>query len=293
MPGPTGMVAMMTLLESRTSMPDNDPHTPTPAGAPTSNPATTPADKAAHSSTGVFTDASVQGMLQDMVLESTDVEDFLTNLAKLAAGRFSSPDGEVLAAVTLLRPRTKVTVASSNEHARKMDEVQYAFDDGPCLRAARQEQTHTVTDFRAETRFGRYPAAIAGHGIYSAIGVPIPLDGDAQAGLNLYAFDAHHFTDDDVAEAEVLARQASKSLRTAVRLAKATEASNHLKAAMDTRTIIDVAAGIIMAQNRCSHATAMTILKAASSGRNMKLNAVAAVVVQSIGQGVPSTHFDN
>jgi hypothetical protein len=290
------MAATVTLLGSRNRMSDNDPYTPdlvgTPIGGPADVPVTSSADSGADSSAGVFAEVSVSGMLQDMVLESADVEGFLTNLAKLAAARFSSPDGEVLAAVTLLRPRTKTTVASSNNHAQQMDEVQYAFDDGPCLRAARQQQTHTVTDFRSETRFGGYPDAIAKHGIFSAIGVPIPLDGDAQAGQNLYAPDADHFTAEDIAEAEVLARQASKSLRTAVRIAKATDASSHLKAAMDTRTIIDVAAGIIMAQNRCSHATAMTILKAASSGRNMKLNAVATVVVQSIGHDVPSTHFD-
>jgi GAF domain-containing protein len=241
---------------------------------------------------GANTQVSVQGMLQDMVLESSDVEGFLTNLAKLAAGRFSTPDTEVLAAVTLLRPRTKATVASSNEHAQKLDEVQYAFDDGPCLRAAREERTYTVPDFRTETRFDKYPQAIADHGILSAIGVPIPLDGDANSGLNLYAPDAGHFTAEDIAEAELLARQASKSLRMAVRIAKATETSQHLKAAMNSRTVIDVAAGIIMAQNRCSHDTAMTILKAASSGRNVKLNAVASAVVQSLGQELPNTHFD-
>lgn len=100
-----------------------------------------------------------------------------------------------------------------------------------------------------------------------------------------------HFTAQDVAEAELLARQASKSLRMAVRIAKATETSEHLRTAMDSRTVINVAAGIIMAQNRCSHDTAMTILKAASSGRNIKHNAVAAAVVQSIGQELPHTHF--
>jgi hypothetical protein len=238
------------------------------------------------------TDVSVPGMLQDMVLESADVGQFLTNLAQLAAGRFSSPDAEVLAAVMLLRPRTEATVASSNDQAQKMDEIQYAFDDGPCLRAAREGRVYAVADFRAETRFGQYPEAIADHGILSALGVPIPLDGDAQAGLNLYASNANYFTAKDTVEAEVLARQASQALRTAVRIAKATDASDHLKAAMNTRTTIDVAAGIVMAQNRCSHDTAMTILKAASSGRNIKLNAVAVTVVQSLGQELPATHFE-
>jgi hypothetical protein len=118
----------MNIVRSQHHMTTRGPH-PEPSPSSSANP---------------YTDVSVPGMLQDMVLESADVEQFLTNLAKLAAGRFSSPDAEVLAAVTLLRPRTEVTVASSNDQAQKMDEIQYAFDDGPCLRAAREGTVHAV-----------------------------------------------------------------------------------------------------------------------------------------------------
>ena len=114
-------------------------------------------------STDAFPEVSVPGMLQDMVLESPDIEGFLTDLSKLAAARSSSPDTEVFAAVTLLRPKTKTTVAGSSEHAREMDEVQYALNDGPGLRATREKQTYTVSDFRTETRFGRNPEAVAGN----------------------------------------------------------------------------------------------------------------------------------
>ncbi len=34
-----------------------------------------------------------------------------------------------------------------------MDGVQYAFHDGPCLHAVRENKTYTVTNFRTETRF--------------------------------------------------------------------------------------------------------------------------------------------
>ncbi|BBE24340.1 hypothetical protein MN0502_32230 [Arthrobacter sp. MN05-02] len=79
----------------------------------------------------------------------------------------------------------------------------------------------------------------------------------------------------------------------AVRVAHLSDTGHQLRAAMSSRTTIDVAAGIIMGQNRCSHDTAMTILKAASSGRNRKLADVAAAVVASIGQELPETHFDS
>ena len=239
----------------------------------------------------VINEVSLPGMLQDMVLESTDVDDFLTELAKLAAQRFSSSGSEVLCAVTLLRPRNKATIASSSEAAQVMDEVQYRFDDGPCLRAAREGQIYVVSDFATDTRFAGYSKAATDHGIRSALGIPIPLDGFAAAGLNIYAPKTDAFGSGEILAAEEMAREASRSLRLAVRLAHLADVSEQLKAAMSSRTTIDVAAGIIMAQNRCSHDTAMSILKAASSGRNMKLRDVAAAVVASIGQHSPETHF--
>jgi AmiR/NasT family two-component response regulator len=51
------------------------------------------------------------------------------------------------------------------------------------------------------------------------------------------------------------------------------------EATLETRTAIDVAVGIIMAQNRCSQDEAFELLKAASGACNVKLHVVAAAVV--------------
>lgn len=230
--------------------------------------------------------------LQDLVLESIDLEKFLTELAKLAATTFSSDVQEVFCSVTLLRPKTKKVMAASSDYALKLDEVQLSFDDGPCLRAAREGQVYLVPDFTSEDRFGDYSAAIIDHGIRSALGLPIALDGHAAAGLNLYATAPDVFTPQVIAAAETLAREASHLLRMAVHIAHLTATNHHLTQAMSSRTTIDVAAGIIMAQNRCSHENAMTILRAASSGRNVKLHDIAAAVVASLGQRTPTTHFE-
>ncbi|WP_461171192.1 GAF domain-containing protein [Arthrobacter sp. Z1-15] len=234
---------------------------------------------------------SLPGRLQDMVLESADVDVFLSGLAQLAADHFSATDNNVLCAVTLLRPQTRTTIASNSQNAAVMDQVQFRFDDGPCLRAAREGLVYVVSDFTTDARFGGYSKAATEHGIHSALGVPIPLDGLAAAGLNLYAPKTEAFGDKEVVAAEGMAQEMSRALRLAVRLAHMTEASQQLKAAMSSRTSIDVAAGIIMAQNRCSHDTAMSILKAASNGRNMKLHLVVAAVIEAIGQQTPETHF--
>lgn len=231
-------------------------------------------------------------MLQDMVLESSDVNEFLDGLVKVAADTLSSSGRQILCGVVLLRPKTKKTAASSSPQALLMDEVQYAFDDGPCLRAAREGRVYVVSDFRDETRFGRYPSAIVEHGIRSALGIPIPLEGYAAAALNLYSPVPNAFDEHNIVTATTFARETSKTLRMAVRYAHLSDTGQQLQAAMKSRTVIDIAAGIIMGQNQCSHDAAMTILKAASNGRNKKLADVAASVVTSAGQQAPQTHFD-
>jgi GAF domain-containing protein len=230
-------------------------------------------------------------ILQDLVLDSDDVEAFLTKLVTMA-GRALSADNEVLCGVTLLRSRSKTTVASNSPEAQKMDEVQYEFNDGPCLRAAREGVVHYVCDVDREKRFPEYSRAIADHGIRSALGVPIPLEGEAMAALNFYSPLVDAFHEDAIAAAQRFAEEVSASLRLAVRIARLTESRADMKAAMESRTTIDLAVGVIMGQNRCSQDAAMSILKSASSVRNVKLRDVAASVLQSLGQGPGRTHFD-
>ncbi len=232
-------------------------------------------------------------LLQDLVLESPDVEGFLADLAALAAGHLSAPGQQVFCGITLLRRRKAETVASSSIQALRMDEIQYAFGDGPCLTAIRSKETVYVPDVHRDDRWPEYFAAVAGHGIGSMLAVPIPLDGDADCGLNLYTAPPSGFDDTAREAAGVFAREASQSLRLAVHIANLTDTSENLKAAMDSRTTIDLAAGIIMGQNRCSQDAAMTILKAASSARNTKLRDVAAAVVAATGQSAPTAHFQN
>ncbi len=62
---------------------------------------------------------------------------------------------------------------------------------------------------------------------------------------------------------------------------------------MKSRTAIDIAVGVIMAQNRCSQSAAMAILRTASNSRNIKLRDVAAGVIESVSPDPAlRTHFD-
>jgi GAF domain-containing protein len=234
---------------------------------------------------------SITDELQDAVLDSSDVEEFLTELTRLSVRALSSPGEDVLCGITLLRPKRVGTVASSSERARKMDEIQYTFPDGPCLSASRNQATIYVPDLVEEQRWPEYSKVVLEHGMRSILAVPFLLDSQARAALNLYADEPVAFSADAIEAVESYAQEASRALRLAVRIADHSETSRHLKAAMDSRTAIDTAIGIIMGQNRCSQEAAFKILQSASSTRNIKLRDVATAVIHSLGQGA-STHFD-
>jgi GAF domain-containing protein len=226
------------------------------------------------------------------VLSSSDVEEFLSELARTSARSLSEPGDEILCGITLLRHRKAATVASSSPAAQAMDEIQYSYGDGPCMTASREQEAVYIDDLERDTRWPQFAKAVREHGFRSILALPFRLEGDTRAALNLYSHRPGRFDSRAIDLARDFVHQTSLALRLAVRFAHSSDTAAHLKATLETRTGIDVAVGIIMAQNRCSQDEAFELLKSASSARNVKLHAVAAGVVESLGQGPARTHFE-
>lgn len=230
--------------------------------------------------------------LQDLLLESDDLTNFLTAFTNSIAQDLSTEGGEVWCAVTLLRERRPTTVASSSPQAKAMDELQFPFDEGPCLTAAREHRIVEIQDTRTDTRWPGYAQVAANAGVLSALGIPFELGDEARAGLNIYLDRPHAYDQRAVENLREQVLEASTALRLAVRLARHQEAATDLKAAMVSRTPIDVAVGIVMGQNQCSQEEAFTILKTVSNNRNVKLRDLALELVASVGRKPPTTFFE-
>lgn len=230
--------------------------------------------------------------LQDLVLKSPDMAELLHELVTFSAAALSV-HSRLLCGVTMVRKKRPATVATSHPRVKAMDELQYAYGDGPCLTALRDIATVYIPTLHDESRWPHYCSTAWSEGIRSILSVPLPLEGEASAALNLYAAQTHAFSAEAIQRAEAHAGQASKALRLAVRIAQLREDRENLAAALESRTIIDLATGIIMAQNQCNQDTAVRILRSASNTRNRKLREVAAMLVASVGKD-PNviTHFD-
>jgi len=235
---------------------------------------------------------SSPSVMHELLLDSPDITAFLTRFTQMMATTLTTDGEEVWCAVTLLREHRAATAACSSVRAEALDENQYAYGDGPCLTAAREHTVVHVPDVATDDRWPGYTQAAAAAGIGSVLGVPFELNGEARAALNIYADQPHAY---DRSAIEAIRREvgaASSALRLAVRLAGHRDTEADLAAALESRTTIDPAVGIVMAQNRCTQQQAVEILKSASNHRNIKLRELAAELVASVGRGPAGTHFD-
>lgn len=231
--------------------------------------------------------------VQDMLLDSENLADFLDQLTAVIARRFSREGSRILCSITLLRERRPGTVAASGPDAAALDAFQNSFSEGPCLTAALERAVIRVGDVREDTRWEEYHAAVAERGIRSILAVPFDLRGEASTALNIYSTKLGDFSPETTEAAVRAVQRVSGALLLAVRADAREQTEKDLRAVLTSRTPIDLAIGVIMGQNRCSQEEAVEILKAASSHRNVKLRDLAADLLKDLDGAAPASHFES
>ena len=230
---------------------------------------------------------SAAAELQQLLLATEDITGFLDELATLAAKVLP---GDFFCGITMRRGSAALTVASSDDRASQVDEIQYGRHQGPCLHALSSGQVVVVDDLAHDDRWGAYQVPALGHGVRSSLSLPLRADDDDVLGaMNIYATLPRAFGPHEQLVAGRFADEASRALALAVRLAERTEMSEHLQTALASRAVIDQALGIIMGQNRCTVDDAFDVLRSISQNRNVKLHRIASEIVTAVSGQPPAT----
>lgn len=231
--------------------------------------------------------------LHDLIIGTENVGDFLTDLSIFAASTLSEFVGTLIeCGVTLERRKRTATIAGSSPRAIVLDRIEQELGQGPCLASLEKMSPVLLADVDTDPRWPDYQEHLAKEGCRSVLGVPLALDANQAAALNFFASSTGVFTPEVIQKAEGFADLAGRALRLALKIGDAQLLAEDLKAAMQNRTVIDLACGVIMAQNRCSQEEAMALLMQASSNRNQKLRILAAEVLGRVSSGSVTTHFD-
>jgi GAF domain-containing protein len=235
-------------------------------------------------------DRPLEGSLLQLVLGTRTVEDSMDEIVRLAADLSPALAG---CGITLRRDGHDLSVATSNALAAAVDEVQYGMNTGPCLETIDIGEIVSVPDLVTDDRWNGYPEHALAHGVRSSLSIPLKVSGRTVGALNSYGAEPEMFDRDLTDRLVQFAERAGHALALTLRNAQQADVVEQLHRAMQSRSVIDQALGIIMARQRCTSEEAFAVLRAASQSRNRKVADIAAdLITATTGSPPREGRFD-
>lgn len=210
-------------------------------------------------------------------LANRDLADVLGDITAVAN---RSIPGAESTSISLIRGDRPWTAAHVGQLALDADEMQYQRGYGPCMDAGRTGLLMTVQDMRSDDRWPDYAAYVAERGVLSSMSVPLPYQGATIGALNAYSSLAGAFGSDSERCGAEISSYISVAVANADAHAEAVTVGRQMQEAMQSRSTIDMAKGMLMAQHGCSPDEAFQILSHASQRTNRKLRDIARAIVE-------------
>jgi GAF domain-containing protein len=183
--------------------------------------------------------------------------------------------GEPNTSLTIVRQGRPRTVAASGGLALDLDEAQYRLGEGPCLTAATTGQQAEILDTGAALQWQEFAARAAERGCASVLSFPLPVQELTSGALNVYARGGPPA---DAATRDLVSRFAAYAVVPVSNMylyESAKEQVGHLRAALDSRAVIDQAKGILMERLKLTADVAFQLLAQVSMSSNTKVRDVA------------------
>jgi hypothetical protein len=173
------------------------------------------------------------------------------------------------------------SVCSSNAVSALIEELQFTMGEGPCVDAYHQDRPVAEPDLAdpAVPRWlGFTPPALAA-GARAVFGFPLRVGAVRLGALNFYRDRPGPMSDDQHADALVLAEVAARTVLDLQAGAQPGELADALQAGSDFRYVVHQAAGMVSVQLGVSIAEALIRLRAHAFTTNRRLSEIAAEVV--------------
>jgi hypothetical protein len=166
------------------------------------------------------------------------------------------------------------TLAPTDILAVHADELQYELGEGPCLSAVLDDPVVQVDDIRNDLRWPAYGPRVAKQlGIGSQLAFQFRAEPHARGGLNLYSGRPYAITAETRQIGALFANLAAVAMGW-------TRQTRSLTEALETRTMIGQAIGVLMERYRLDTDRAFAFMVRTSQTGNIKLRDVAAGIVE-------------
>lgn len=179
-----------------------------------------------------------------------------------------------MAGISVAKSGRVRTLAASSELLRIIDDLQFQLGEGPCFDALHEHEVVTATDLATDPRWPRWGLLMAERtGIHASMSFGLGSNGEALGALNLYSRTPGSFGPQDAVLGYVVAAY------TAADVAK-TRQVQQLSTALESRTVIGQATGILMERFGLDAQSSFDVLSRISQTNNIKVAAVAAGLVE-------------
>ncbi|MGW0413212.1 GAF and ANTAR domain-containing protein [Streptomyces collinus] len=222
--------------------------------------------------------------LEQVMARGGGLDTLLRDLTDRAVGEMP---GAAACSITVSRSDRLLTLAGSGTLIGGLDQRQYENGSGPCVDAAETREEQYAPDLAEETRWPQYTAYALSTGVRCVLALPLDVEGEAGAALNLYGT-APGALGADRAPARDLAARVGGAVNTALRVERERSSAADIRLALLSRSVIDQAVGIVMARERLDAEAAMRRLVRASQDRNVKLRDLCARLVARAAGRAPS-----
>jgi hypothetical protein len=254
------------------------------------NPSTEQAADAFMDSLGDSSALPVQrlGHLAEALLAATTVDGVLQRI--VLAARYLVPGADLVSITLRSEDGHLYTPVETDGEAVELDKVQYDSGEGPCVDAAMPSGPAYAysSDLASETTWPVFATQAAKHGYSSVLSTALlnnPEPSPFTGALNIYSRSRDGLDAVSRDTAFLLATYASLALAAAHTsgesdraLMKANTEAANLRKALDTRTVIGQATGILMARRHLSAHDAFEVLSRASQDHNVKLADLAQIL---------------
>lgn len=151
---------------------------------------------------------------------------------------------------------------------------------GPCVEALRTGEPLAIADINAYAdRWPGFCAAARDRGLGSALGLPLRLGGESLGAMALYAAERREWSAEDQQAAVVLADMVTAHLIHASRLRRQEQLTEQLQTALESRTVIEQAKGLVAARRGVSVDDAFELIRRHARTHHVTVRAVADAIV--------------
>jgi GAF domain-containing protein len=227
-----------------------------------------------------------------IVAGARGVIDLLGDVAEFAAQAIPGADG---VGVALMDPQHGIssvqTWAGTAVLVHEIETVQYdELNEGPCITCMQSRRPTVSGSLGSDGRWPHFGGRVARMRMHSALALPLIVGDEVIGSINAYAKSRDAFGEHAVRLGSQFAKPAAVSVYNAQLLANAQERMMRLQRALDSRSVIDQAIGIIRSRSGGTAAEAFERLAHISQSENIKLYAVAERLVEEAVRRARARH---